>query len=479
VRRRPYGLSAIAGPDAVEFHAPVELKNENLRTAAAFEIEAGQSLGFALCYRPSHKAPAPLEDLDDLLAETEKAWREWAAGCTFAGDGGYPHWRDAVVRSLVTLKALTYRPSGGIVAAATTSLPERLGGERNWDYRFCWIRDGTLTLYALLSSGFRDEARAWRGWMLRAAAGHPAQLQIMYGLNGERRLTESELPWLKGYAGSRPVRIGNAAHAQRQLDVYGELIDTLHVARKYDLDSSGDGWAFQQVLLDELEKRWRDPDNGIWEVRGQLRHFTHSRLMCWVAFDRAIHGVEKFGLAGPVARWRRIRDEIHADVLANGWSEKRRSFVQSYGSDALDASLLLVPVVGFLPPDDPRVISTIEAIQRDLTHDGLVLRYQTEEADDGLAGREGTFLVCSFWMADALSMIGRRDEAEDLFERLLGMRNDLGLLAEEYDPVAGRQLGNFPQAFSHVGIVNTANNLVSRAGPAEQRAERSAPRQPA
>ncbi len=469
VRRRDFGLSAVAGPDGVELHTSVPLHNENMRTTAGFTVEAGSTASFALCYHPSYKPRERAVDVQARLAETEAWWREWSGRCHFNGGPGHG-WYDAVSRSLLTLKALTFWPSGGIVAAATTSLPEQLGGGRNWDYRYCWIRDATMTLYALLTSGYREEAKEWRRWMLRAAAGHPQQLQIMYGLGGERRLSEYELPWLTGYEGSRPVRVGNAAHAQIQLDVYGEILDTLHVGRRFELDASRDGWTFQKVLLEDLAAKWKQPDDGIWEVRGGKRHFTHSRLMSWVAFDRAICGVEEFGLTGPVAQWRKTRDAIREDILKNGWSEKRKSFVQSYDGDALDASLLLLPLVGFLPPDDPRVIATVDAIRRDLTQDGLVKRYHTHEARDGLAGSEGTFLVCSFWMADALSMIGRRDEALDLFERLLAMRNDLGLLAEEYDPVARRQLGNFPQAFSHIGIVNTANNLVSRGGPAVQRA---------
>ena len=474
VRRRDFGLSAIAGPDGIELHTDVELKNENMCTSAEFEVGAGATVPFSLCYHPSHRPRERSVDPMARLQETEAWWRNWAGQCTFDGGPDHP-WYDAVVRSLVTLKGLTYRPSGGMVAAATTSLPEQIGGARNWDYRYCWVRDATMTLYALLSSGYRDEARAWRRWMLRASAGHPEQLQIMYGLAGERRLTELELPWLAGYEGSRPVRIGNAAHAQLQLDVYGEIPDALHTARRYQLDASHDAWAFQQVLLKDLESKWMEPDAGIWEVRGQPRHFTHSRLMAWVAYDRAIRAVEEHGLSGPADDWRRMRDTIREDILENGWSEKRRSFVQSYGSDGLDAALLVMPLVGFLPPEDERIVSTVEAIRRNLTQDGLVLRYRSDEAGDGLSGEEGSFLVCSFWLADALSMIGRRDEAHELFERLLAMRNDLGLLAEEYDPVARRQLGNFPQAFSHIGIVNTANNLVSRSGPAEQRASRSEP----
>jgi GH15 family glucan-1,4-alpha-glucosidase len=474
VRRTDFGLRAVAGPDAVELHTRVELKGENYRTVSEFSVGEDATVPFALCWHPSHRAREINIDPGARLKETEGWWREWSGRCRF-GDHKPHRWRDAVVRSLITLKALSYRPTGGILAAATTSLPEEIGGERNWDYRFCWIRDATLTLYALLSSGYREEARAWRQWMLRAAAGHPSQLQIMYGLSGERRLNEIELPWLAGYEGSKPVRIGNAAHDQLQIDVYGEMMDALHVARKFQLEPSHDAWSFQLALLENLKRKWPRVDKGLWEVRSGARHFTHSKLMAWVAYDRAVKGVEDFGLSGPVAAWKAERDKICDDILQNGWSERRKSFAQSYGSEALDAALLMIPTVGFLPADDPRVISTVDAIQRDLMQDGLLLRYRPKEAEDGIAGTEGTFLVCSFWLADALSMIGRRDEAEDIFERLLSLRNDLGLLAEEYDPRARRQLGNFPQAFSHVGLVNTANNLISTAGPAKQRAEEARP----
>ncbi len=473
VQRRDFGLSAIAGPDGVELHTDVPLKNENMRTSAEFVVKAGATASFTLCYHPSYRQRERSVDVPARLAETAAWWREWSGRCHFNGGPDHP-WHEAVVRSLVTLKGLTYQPSGGIVAAATTSLPEQIGGGRNWDYRYCWVRDATVTLYALLHSGYREEARAWRRWMLRASAGHPQQLQIMYGLAGERRLSEQTLDWLSGYEDSRPVRIGNAAYAQLQLDVYGEILDALDVGRRFELEASHDGWEFQKVLLADLATKWMTPDEGIWEVRGGARHFTHSRLMTWVAYDRAIRAVEQYGLSGPVAEWRKMRDTIRNDILTNGWSDKRKSFVQSYDGEALDASLLLIPLVGFLPADDPRVAATVDAIGRELTQDGLVLRYRSEEAGDGLTGGEGTFLVCSFWMADALGMIGRRDEAKGLFERLLSMRNDLGLLAEEYDPVAKCQLGNFPQAFSHVGIVNSANNLIARGGPAEQRAARSA-----
>jgi GH15 family glucan-1,4-alpha-glucosidase len=473
VRGMDYGLRAVAGPDAVELRTPVKLEGKDMRTHATFSVGAGAQVPFALTWHPSHRPPVARWDPARQLARTETWWQEWSGECAFARDEHHP-WREAVLRSLVTLKALTFAPTGGIVAAPTTSLPEELGGERNWDYRYCWIRDATLTLLALLTSGYRDEAKAWRDWLLRAAAVHPKQLQIMYGLGGERRLTEIELPWLPGYEGSRPVRIGNAAYHQLQIDVYGELMDALHVGRKFMLEPSEVSWDFQKVLLADLENKWREPDEGIWEVRGGRRHFTHSRLMAWVAFDRGVKAIEDFGLAGPVERYRAVREEVRDDILANGWDEKRGSFVQYYGGDALDASLLLIPTVGFLPPGDPRVVATVEAIQRELVEGGLVLRYRPEHTQDGISGGEGTFLVCSFWLVDALTMIGRLDEAEALFERLLAIRNDVGLLAEEYDPRARRQLGNFPQAFSHVGLVNSANNLISARGPAQQRADRAA-----
>lgn len=453
-----FGLRAVAGPDAVELRTRVELSGKNMRTKARFSVGEGAEVPFALTWHPSHLPPSERWDPTERLNETEGWWLGWSGACSFTSGDDHP-FRDAVIRSLVTLKALTFQPTGGIVAAPTTSLPETLGGERNWDYRFCWVRDASLTLLALLTSGYRDEARAWEQWLLRAAAGHPNQLQIMYGLSGERRLNEVDIDWLPGYANSRPVRVGNAAVEQLQLDVYGELMSALHVGRQFMIEPSSASWSFQKLLLADLEGKWREPDEGIWEVRGGRRHFTHSKVMAWVAYDRGIRAVEDYGLSGPVDHWRELRDEIHAEILTNGWSEARGSFVQYYGGETLDAALLLMPLVGFLPPDDPRVVSTIEAIQRDLVVDGLVLRYRTEEVADGLSGTEGTFLVCSFWLVDALTMIGRLDEAEALFRRLLSLRNDLGLLAEEYDPHARRQLGNFPQAFSHIGLVNAAHNL--------------------
>lgn len=464
VRRHDYGLSAIAGPDALQLHTPVEMHGEGFTTVADFNMGAGAALPFTLAYHPSHWPAREPRPCPMMLDKTTERWREWSRHCEYDRSEGHP-WREAVTRSLITLKALTFSPTGGIVAAPTTSLPERLGGVRNWDYRFCWIRDATLLLYALLNSGYREEARAWRHWLMRAAAGDPAQLQIMYGLAGERRLSEFELPWLPGYENSAPVRIGNGAFGQRQLDVPGELMDTLHLARKYQLEPSDDAWRLQKTILRQLEEDWRKPDEGIWEMRGGHRHFTHSRLMCWVAFDRSIKAVQNFGLAGPADHWCQVRDTIRDDIVRNGWNEQKRSFVQYYGGTALDASLLLMAEVGFLPAHDPRFVSTVEAIERELIVDGLVLRYCAEDTPDGLPGDEGAFLACSFWLADAYVMLGRRAEAIALFERLLSIRNDVGLLGEEYDPRAKRQLGNFPQAFSHIALVNTANHLVRACGP--------------
>lgn len=470
VSRQDYGLRAVAGPDGLELHTPVQMHGEDFSTVAEFTAGDGAVVPFVLTYHPSHLPARRLLRHGERLRATIDWWRAWCAHCEFERPEEH-HWRDAVQRSLITLKALTFAPTGGIVAAPTTSLPEAIGGVRNWDYRYCWIRDATLSLYSLLVSGYIDEAQAWRAWLLRAAAGDPRQLQIMYGLSGERRLTELELPWLPGYENSRPVRIGNAAFEQRQLDVPGELMDVLHVARKFELEYDDRSWALQQAILAQLEHDWQKPDEGIWEMRGGKRHFTYSRLMCWVAFDRGVRAVESFGLAGPVERWRRVRDEIHDDICRNGWSDKKRSFVQYYGGETLDASLLLMPEVGFLPASDPRFRGTVEAIEHELVEDGLVLRYRSEEAQDGLPPGEGVFLACSFWLADAYVLLKRYDDAEALFERLLSLRNDLGLLAEEYDPRAKRLLGNFPQAFSHIALINTANNLASARGPAAHRAD--------
>lgn len=474
VRRRDYGLHAVAGPDAVELVTPVALHGENMTTHATFAVAEGATIPFTLAYHPALSEPRFVDDRGLTLERTISWWRDWSGRCKLPEDTP-AHWHDAVVRSLITLKAMTYVPSGGIVAAPTTSLPEEIGGTRNWDYRFCWIRDATLTLYALINAGYFDEAQAFREWLLRAAAGHPRQLQIMYGLAGERRLTEVELDWLPGYEDSRPVRIGNGAHDQLQLDVYGELMDALHAARRSHLGAYEPAWRMQCVLLEILEGLWLQPDEGIWEVRGGRRHFTYSKLMSWVAFDRGVRAVEEYALEGPVERWRGVREAIRADILANGYDPGQNAFVQSYGAPALDASLLLIAGTGFIEADDPRFRGTVEAIERGLMEDGFVLRYRPEDADDGLPGGEGTFLVCSFWLVDAYVQLGRRDDAVALFERLLAVRNDLGLLAEEYDPRARRQLGNFPQAFSHVGLVNSAHNLMRAAGPSEQRASHEEP----
>jgi GH15 family glucan-1,4-alpha-glucosidase len=473
VRRRDYGLSAVAGPDAVELHTDAPLEGRDMKTYSAFTVGEGASVPFTLSYHRSHRTPHFVADRDESLQATVEWWRQWTGRCRFQCDN--ERWREAVRRSLITLKLLTFAPTGGIVAAPTTSLPESLGGTRNWDYRYCWLRDSTLTLYALLNAGYRDEANAWRHWLLRAAAGLPEQLHIMYGIAGDRWLPELELPWLPGYANSRPVRVGNAAVAQRQLVVYGEVMDALHAARVSALAPLDEALRLQKALLAHLERVWREPDQGIWEMRGPPRAFTHSRLMCWVAFDRALKSCETTALEGPTDRWTALRDEIHADICAHGFDRRRNTFVQHYGGSALDAALLLLPQTGFLPLDDPRVAGTVAAVERELVVDGFVQRYATNEVDDGVGGGEGAFLACSFWLADAHAQLGRVDDATELFERLLEVRNDLGLLAEEYDPRAGRLLGNYPQAFSHVGLVNTAFNLVKAHGPAQQRAERAGP----
>jgi GH15 family glucan-1,4-alpha-glucosidase len=469
VSRLPDGtLRAIAGPDMVVLHTPVELRGKDLTTVAEFEVAEGETVPFVLTHGFSHLPPPAPIDAASSLEATESFWTGWADQNESHGE-----WADAVMRSLITLKALTYAPTGGMVAAPTTSVPEQLGGTRNWDYRYCWLRDATLTLLALMNAGYYDEARAWRDWLLRAAAGAPAQLQIMYGLAGERRLTELELPWLPGYAGSRPVRIGNAAHRQLQLDVFGEVIDALHQARCGGLTPRDADWAFQRALVEHLETIWDQPDEGLWEIRGEPRHFTHSKVMAWLAFDRGIQAMEAHGLQGPVERWRALRDTIHEEVCSRGFNREIGSFVQSYGSRELDASLLLLPTFGFLPADDPRIRATVEAIERRLLVDGFLLRYDTASGNDGLPQGEGAFLACSFWLADAYSMLGRVDQARQLFERLLDLRNDVGLLAEEYDAGARRLVGNFPQAFSHVSLVNTAHNLSRAKKPTAQRAASS------
>jgi GH15 family glucan-1,4-alpha-glucosidase len=466
VRRRDDGLTAIAGPNLLRLQTSVPLRGENFHTVAAFSVAAGERVPFVLSWRPSHLPAPPRDDVARAVQTTEAWWRDWSGRCTYEGP-----YREPVVRSLVTLKALTYQPTGGLVAAATTSLPERMGGVRNWDYRYCWLRDATFTLYALIMSGFTEEARAWRDWLLRAIAGKPSQAQILYGVGGERLLPEWELPWLPGFDGSAPVRVGNAASTQFQLDVYGEVMDTLSCARRLGLDEDENAWRVERALVDFVASAWTQPDEGIWEVRGPRRHFTHSKVMAWVALDRAVKAVERFGLPGPVDAWRRTRAEIHAEVCARGFDAGLNSFVQHYGSRELDASLLMIPLVGFLPPDDPRVRGTVKAVQERLCSDGFVLRYRTRPDVDGLPPGEGTFLLCTFWLADNLARQGRPAEARDLFERLLRVRNDVGLLPEQYDPRAGRFLGNFPQALSHTALVNTATNLAGRKGPAEHREE--------
>jgi GH15 family glucan-1,4-alpha-glucosidase len=457
-------LRAIAGPDMVTFNTDVRLYGRDLTTVGDFEVTAGTTVPFVLTHGYSHLAPPDAIEPLASLEHTERFWLDWVAGNCSHGE-----WSDAVTRSLITLKALTYAPTGGIVAAPTTSLPESLGGPRNWDYRFCWLRDATLTLLAFMNAGYHEEARAWRDWLLRAAAGAPSQLQIMYGLAGERRLNEYIVPWLPGYEGSQPVRIGNAAHGQLQLDVFGEVMDALHQARRVGLDSRDEDWAFQRAMLEHLEEVWSQPDEGIWEVRGERRHFTHSKVMAWVAFDRGIRAMEAVELDGPVDRWRAMRRTIHEDVCRHGFDPQIGSFVQSFGSQELDASLLLLPTVGFLPANDARVRSTVEAVERRLFVDGFLLRYDTQTGVDGLPEGEGAFLACSFWLADAYVLMNRVDDARRLFDRLLGLRNDVGLLAEEYDTRAHRLVGNFPQAFSHVSLVNTAHNLARATKPAEQR----------
>jgi GH15 family glucan-1,4-alpha-glucosidase len=454
MRRTDGHRVAVAGPDAAWLRSEPEVPTwgHDYGTHSEFTVAAGEKVAFVLTWHPSHE-PRPAQiDPYEALRHSVADWRAWAARCRY--DGPY---RDAVVRSLITLKALTYKPTGGIVAAATTSLPEEPGGVRNWDYRYCWLRDSTLTLGALLAAGYLEEAEAWRDWLLRAVAGSPADLQIMYGLAGERRLPESELPWLSGFDGSTPVRIGNDAVNQLQLDVFGEVMDTLSLARKAGLPNKPQMWQLQRSLMRFLRTVWRQPDEGLWEVRGGRRHFVHSKVMVWVAADRAVRTLEQHPeLEGDLEEWRALREEVHREVCERGYDPGRGTFTQSYGSRELDAALLFIPRVGFLPPDDPRVLGTIDAVEKELTRGGLVRRYSTEDPVDGLPGSEGTFLVCSFWLADALHMTGRTEEAEELFERLVGLANDVGLLAEEYDPVAGRQLGNFPQAFSHIGLVHTA-----------------------
>jgi GH15 family glucan-1,4-alpha-glucosidase len=467
--RDGHGICAVAGPDLAVLRTPVALHAKDLTHVARFEVAAGDTVPFVLTHAPSHLELPRVVDPDKALAETEVFWTRWCERCKVTGE-----WSGAVRRSLITLKALTYHPTGGIVAAPTTSLPERPGGVRNWDYRFCWLRDATLTLLAMMNGGYFEEAQRWREWLLRAVAGSPAQMQIMYGVAGERRLPEWNIPWLPGYEGATPVRIGNGAAHQLQLDVYGEVIDALYQGCKGGLARHDAAWDLQGALLGHLETVWDKPDSGMWEMRGPPRQFTYSKVMAWVAFDRAVKMIEAFGMKGPLAHWRKLRADIHDDVCRHGFDARRNTFVQSYGSQELDASLLLIGMTGFLPSDDPRVRGTIAAVQQGLMADGFVQRYRTRETIDGLPPGEGVFLACSFWLADSLIMVGRRDEARVLFERLLALRNDVGLLSEEYDPAGQRFLGNFPQAFSHIALVNTAMNLSQAEKPAEQRAEKRA-----
>ncbi|MBB4716145.1 GH15 family glucan-1,4-alpha-glucosidase [Streptomyces luteogriseus] len=463
VRRADGHRVAVAGPDSTWLRSEPEVTSwgEDYGTHAEFTVKKGEKVAFVLTWHPSHEPRPPLVDPYDALRHSVEDWRAWVSRCRYKGP-----YRDAVVRSLITLKALTYAPTGGIVAAPTTSLPEEPGGVRNWDYRYCWLRDSTLTLNALLAAGYQEEAEAWRNWLLRAVAGDPADLQIMYGVAGERRLPEFELPWLSGFVGSAPVRIGNDAVKQLQLDVYGEVMDSLSLARESGLSPQPDVWALQTALMDFLRTHWQQPDEGLWEVRGGRRQFVHSKVMVWVAADRAVRTLERHPeLEGDLDGWRALRDEVHEEVCEKGYDAERNTFTQSYGSRELDAALLLIPRVGFLPPDDPRVIGTIDAVREELSRDGFVRRYSTDGGEvDGLPGGEGAFLVCSFWLADAMYMTGRTKEARELFERLAGLASDVGLLSEEFDPVTGRHLGNFPQAFSHIGLVNTALALFGEDG---------------
>jgi GH15 family glucan-1,4-alpha-glucosidase len=454
-------LHGIAGPDSVCLATPARTRGENFRTIAEFSVGPGERVPFVLSWHPQFAEGGCGGDAAQAVADTEAWWREWSGRCRYQG-----RWRDAVVRSLITLKALSYEPTGGIVAAATTSLPEQIGGARNWDYRYCWLRDAAFTLDALLRAGYGEEAGAWRDWLLRVVAGDPRQLQIMYGPAGERRLTELELGWLPGYEGSRPVRIGNAASAQVQLDVYGEVMDALHQARCVGMIPDPAAWALQQALTGHVQQHWQEPDEGIWEVRSGRQHFTHSKVMAWVAIDRAVRAAEQFSLPGPARQWRALRSQMHEEICQRAVDPRRGCFTRAYGSTEVDASLLLLPLVGFLPPGDKRVARTIAAIRDELCEDGFVRRYRTDEqgAADGVGGAEGAFLACSFWLVDNLALAGRREEAEQLFERLLDLRNDVGLLSEEYDPSRRRLTGNFPQAFSHVGLVNSAFNLTAADG---------------
>ena len=467
-RRVGGDLTFVSGPDALVLRTDQEVHGEDARSRSEFTVEQGQYASFVLAWSPSHEPPVEPAHAGGALETTLDWWRAWSGRLRYDGK-----WREEVLQSLMVLKALTYEPTGGMVAAATTSLPEELGGVRNWDYRYCWLRDAAFTLWALHIGGYVDEERHWRNWLLRAAAGDPDQLQVLYGLQGESRLPEQTLDWLDGYEGSRPVRIGNAAADQFQLDVFGEVLDALHLARQFGIDHDENAWALERHVVDFVVDHWQDPDQGLWEMRGPRRHFTHSKVMAWVALDRAVRAVEKNGLEGPLDKWRTTRDAIRAEVLDRGFDTARNAFVQSYDTKELDASLLMIPLVHFLPATDPRMRGTVDAIMRELLRDGLVLRYRSEWCDDGLPPGEGTFLPCSFWLVDNLALQGRIEEATEIFERLLALRNDVGLLAEEWDPRHGRLLGNFPQALTHVGLVNSAYNL-DRALKARGRAMRSA-----
>ena len=463
-RRTGFGITAIAGPDLAVLHSTVPVQGRDLTTQARFVLRPGEEAWFILAHGPSHLPHPPVPDPLTALHATEAFWTDWCSHNRYQGE-----WRDPVERSLITLKALTCAETGGIVAAPTTSLPELAGGSRNWDYRYCWLRDATFTLLALLKAGYREEARAWSAWLRRSVAGSPAQMRILYGVGGERRIPEWEVPWLDGYHGARPVRVGNAAGDQLQIDTFGEVVDALYESHQAGLAAPGETWGLMSEIIAHLTETWDQPDESIWEVRGGARHFVFSKVMAWVALDRAVREAEARGAAEPLDRWRRLRTRIHADVCRQGFDTGRNSFVQSYGSTALDASALMIPLVGFLPATDPRILGTVAAIERELLHHGLVRRYRPDQTTDGLAGGEGVFLACSFWLADNLALQGRTADARALFTRLTGLANDVGLLAEEYDPDRRRQMGNFPQAFSHLALIGTALNLAG-AGPAHQRA---------
>jgi GH15 family glucan-1,4-alpha-glucosidase len=467
VRKCDRGIRAVAGPDGFQVTSDVELQGENFKTVGNFTVAAGQTVSFVMTWLPSHGAPPAPVDPIKSLTETESWWQRWSQRCCFQGP-----FRAAVMRSLITLKALTYAPTGGIVAALTTSLPEQLGGKRNWDYRCCWPRDAAFTLSALLECGYEQEAAAWRDWLMRAVAGDPAQMQSVYGIAGEHRLEEFEIPWLPGYEDSAPVRIGNSAFGQLQIDVYGEIMAAMFLAHREGLPPDENAWRVQRVLLEHLETIWREPDEGIWEIRGKRRHFTHSKVLAWVAFDRAIKTIELCGLDGPIERWKHVRDTIHADVCEKAFDLELHTFVQFYGSKEVDANLLVLPLVGFLPPNDARILGTVQAIEQRLLDHGLLRRYNTQSGVDGLPSGEGRFLVCSFWLVDNLMLQGRHQEASALFQRLTSLCNDVGLLSEEYDPHLRRQLGNFPQAISHVALVNSARRLSAALSGSSQSAQK-------